>query len=1027
MRRLSLVGAPASLALRRLRARPAGAAATLLALAAASALIGWSSLAAARSHETSVHLRLSELPPRYRSLRVVYFTLPGETDFRAPVVASALHGFSSLTSAPHRVRVWHSIERNKPDGTRLVVAARPERDVVLSDGRLPHGCEGAICEALALSGSRQVGERVPLGKGRFALIVGRGTMRPVALPDATELGSRALLVARLGIELAPLVRGDGSTVVTSAALDPARVRGFELGELRGRLRRTIVRLERGDDLVRPTAPLRVLDSLAARARVARERLLLVAGETAALIVAFAAFAAAGRRRESELLDTQLATLGASRLQVGIERLVETALPVAAGALLGLTGVWAGARMVASEHGWPRAFVAAALPRETAAVIGACALGAALLLLVAGRPARRSRLGFGALELAALTALAVVVWQTWATGALDPEQVARGGSAPVIVLLPALAFFSTGVVLLRVVPVVLHLGERLARHGPFGARLAFLAAARNPAQAAAATTFVAVAVGAALFSLQYRATLERQAHDQARFAAGAGLRVVERGRGRQPDVTPLTRFARVTSEPATAVLRLDGELADPDPRSARVALRVLGLPAARVPELLGWRPGFSRLSRETIARRLRPTPVRLHGPRLGADVRALRVWARSRSDSPRLLVFHFLLPGQDFAHVAVGLVGRRWRLLHVDPSRSLSGAQLVAVELAPVGVRIDFKYDPKGFAELGPVEQLSAGRWSALGSLAGWRAAVSTDQGSGILTPASFVRGAPVEHGVRYDYNGTFQPLIHPKLGLPSALPGFRMGAVPALASDEVASHAVDGLITLDVPGKQIPVRIVGTARLFPTIVQRPSSFVVLDYDTLFAALNGDEPGLALPGEAWFFHPRPDFAAALDRAPFRVERSVAADTLERRLLADPLAAGTRSVLGAAALVASLLAVAGLILATRSALGTERLQIAEYEALGVPPRSLRRSARVRIAALAGAGLAAGVAGAFAGLRLIGGFVAVTGTGTAPLPPIAASAAWPAVAATVAVVAAAAVVSASMLASRALREPPARRLRA
>ena len=180
-----------------------------------------------------------------------------------------------------------------------------------------------------------------------------------------------------------------------------------------------------------------------------------------------------------------------------------------------------------------------------------ALFAVLLLASAARP-KRSRFAVGTLELAALTALAVIVWQTWSTGALDPERVAAGAS-PVILVLPALGFFAAGVLLLRLLPVTLRASERVARHGPVGTRLAFLTAARSPTQAAAATTFLPIALGSALFSLNYRATLERQARDQARFTAGAPWRIVERGRAHESNVTPLTRFARVARERPTPVI------------------------------------------------------------------------------------------------------------------------------------------------------------------------------------------------------------------------------------------------------------------------------------------------------------------------------------------------------------------------------------------------------------------------------------------------------------------------------------------
>src|SRR6266545_5571879 len=151
--RLRLAVAPTLLAVLRLRARPFSALA--LAVAGAGALIGWSSLTAALSQAKSVRLALKETPPKYRSLRVVYYTLPQESDYRARTVADALHAFARVTTPLRRVRVWHSIERNDPLGTRLVVAQAPRADVVVASGRLPRGSRGRVCEALALTGRRR--------------------------------------------------------------------------------------------------------------------------------------------------------------------------------------------------------------------------------------------------------------------------------------------------------------------------------------------------------------------------------------------------------------------------------------------------------------------------------------------------------------------------------------------------------------------------------------------------------------------------------------------------------------------------------------------------------------------------------------------------------------------------------------------------------------------------------------------------------------------------------------------------------
>jgi ABC-type antimicrobial peptide transport system permease subunit len=117
----------------------------------------------------------------------------------------------------------------------------------------------------------------------------------------------------------------------------------------------------------------------------------------------------------------------------------------------------------------------------------------------------------------------------------------------------------------------------------------------------------------------------------------------------------------------------------------------------------------------------------------------------------------------------------------------------------------------------------------------------------------------------------------------------------------------------------------------------------------------------------------------------------------------------------------------VLATRSALSSERGVLAEYEALGVSPIALRRTAQLRLFVLSALGIAAGVAGGLLGVRLIGAFVAVTGTARRPLPPIVAVVDWAAAAVVVAALVVAALAAAALVAGRTLREPAARRLRA
>lgn len=987
-----MLTAPLSFGLRRIRAHPWSFAAVAVALGAGGALIGWASVRAAEAQEAAARVGLRALPPATRAFRVVYYTLPFESDFRRPRVAAAMRSFADVGSAPRRVQIWHSLERGNPLGMRLAVVADVRRDVVVQDGRPPSRCKTGVCEAVSVAGSEPVGTRVRLGGRAVAIVVGRGSLRRGLVPDRSELGSHALLVDGISRRLLAVAEPHGSTVVTTSFLDPQRVQGYALGSLSNRLRAAIADLEFGDGLVRGTAPLGLLDELADRGAVARKRLLIVAGECAALILAFAAFVASMRRREAATLDEQLTSLGATQAQIWTARVVEYVTPGLVGAVLAVVGTWAAAHIVAADHHLPSGFAGAALTWPTLLLITATGVCGALLL--AASVQRRSARRVGALELAAIAALGVLVWQASTTGGLEPADVARGGAAPLILLAPALAFFTVAIVLLRALPPALQLGERAARRTPL-TRLAFVSAARDSGKTAAATTFLSIVLGSSLFSLGYLATIDHQARDAARFAVGAQWRVLG------------------PSSTGSDAIRLDGAVRKATGNDLPV--RVLALPAAQIPAVLGWRQSFSHLSRTQIAQRLRPTRIKLNGPPLAHDATALRVFARSRTDFPRTIVLHFLLPRQRFAQVSLGTVWRQWRLLRADIPPNVRGAQLIAIAYQPTKVPISFKYDPEGIIDLGPIEQRTGSGWSPLPSLAAWNATTLPTGTAGLVYAKRFT-SAPVARGLRFEVNGTFQPLIHPAAGLPTPLPGFSTGALPAVVAPSVAAQAAGGLVTLVVAGKPLPVRVVGTAKLFPTIVARRSSFVVFDYDTLFAALNADQPGIATPTESWFFGRRAPPHPTLD-----------ATRREQGLLDDPLAAGTRTVLAVAAVVAALLALIGLALAARTTTTSERPVLAEYEAMGAAPRSLRRVAQLRLLLLSAVGIAAGVLSGIAATRLIGGLVAVTANARRPLPPIVTIVPWTADAVVLAGVSIAAVVAAAFVVRRVLRGAPARRLRA
>jgi len=59
-----------------------------------------------------------------------------------------------------------------------------------------------------------------------------------------------------------------------------------------------------------------------------------------------------------------------------------------------------------------------------------------------------------------------------------------------------------------------------------------------------------------------------------------------------------------------------------------------------------------------------------------------------------------------------------------------------------------------------------------------------------------------------------------------------------------------------------------------------------------------------------------FANRLAKSPFRLDHLISATQLEQTLLSDPLASGTRSLLLVAAVIAALLGLLGVMIATNS---------------------------------------------------------------------------------------------------------------
>ncbi len=162
-----------------------------MALAAAAALIGWSSIIVARSREKNAQLRLGQLAPADSAIEFHFFVSAGQSDFRKPVVGDALARFRDVADPPRRIQIWRSIDpraRCRPAWCRRPIQATSS----CPTGSLPP-CAKASCDGLAVHGSLEIGDVIHFSKRALVRIVGVASIRTGAFALGDELGDRAVV------------------------------------------------------------------------------------------------------------------------------------------------------------------------------------------------------------------------------------------------------------------------------------------------------------------------------------------------------------------------------------------------------------------------------------------------------------------------------------------------------------------------------------------------------------------------------------------------------------------------------------------------------------------------------------------------------------------------------------------------------------------------------------------------------------------------------------------------------------------
>jgi len=911
------------------------------------------------AQDRSVSQAVDRIPAASRSVRAVWFGVPVGDDQAYRSLDAATRERLADIDLPGPTPIV--LFRESTVAGHFVSLAGVEglgRYVRLTGGRLPRECTPERCEVLRLRGKGTL----PNAPGLRIVQVGTGTLRSSQLfgdflaPTDNALEDREVApvlqqaAAYHRPPPAPLVVAEGIEALTKAPatantyrsyawvwpLSAGQPRLWEIDHLVGSSEQARAALAAASTGFSVQAPVEELRAMEHKADVAGRRLLLVGGEAAALLFAFAVLAARTMRRDLEAARRRLTWYGARRWHLRLLTVTESA----AVALVGTVAGWiAGLLVGVIAAGRAQAPVGATL-RESVLSPAGLALAAVVVVLAtvvvaaatSTRP-ERDRGRVGPIDIAALAAVAVVV-AALVGGAADESQLeAGGGSGLVLLLLPGLIAFAAAVAAARLFGPLVRVAGR-ALHRSVGARLAAVSLGRGPGAAAVTVAFLTLAFALALLAEGYRATLVEAEGDQASFAVPLDILVREDLKALVPvlDAAPLARYEQLAGNGGTTapVLRARASAGGAQGISG---ITVLGLPASEIARLHGWREGFADESRSELVAAVTPPT--------GAALLGVPVDGRLTFDAgPGAVSLRAVVAAKDgrFTTLELGPL-KAHAPTHVDRAlpAQLRGGKLVSIELVP----------PRLVDRGADAGRPLAGRLT----LTGLGTAAWLGEG-GIVT-------TPLQDGIDLRFRISQQNDARVRVRQPTDDRPPTVLVTPRLG---VLAGGKGGTLPLEIGGSRVPVRVAGVVDHFPGTT---GDAVVGDVDSLRTAIDSRVPGAGRPNEIWIAKPAAGTAAtmaALAQPPFAGVEAVSREALLDEAHNDPLGHGTLVALDAAAAVALLLAALGLALTVLSDLRDDRGDLYDLEAQGAAPSLLRRIVRVRALVVGVSGvLAGGVAGA------------------------------------------------------------------
>ncbi len=611
-----------------------------------------------------------------------------------------------------------------------------------------------------------------------------------------------------------------------------------------------------------------------------------------------------------------------------------------------------------------------------------------------RPYRRGFVQRYYLDVALVALAGLQWWQLKRSGtALDPGSLGGWSSDPLLLSFPLVAMLAAAAIVLRCYAPLLRIGVRLATPlRGIAVTVGLRQTSRAPATHARLLMLLVMAVAVATFGASYGPTVGRSYDERARYEAGVDMRA----RVREPGPHMQEPLERVRALPGvqTATYAYRGNI--------RVGggseTAVLGIddPAA-VASMIWSREDFADGPMGPVLERIRPPTEAGPGLPIPSGTAALQVQmfldveGRVPGISARLRDATGEYHDARFDEIAPG----DWRpMVARIPPGAVHPVFLVAFRMdAALFVRRE------GSLYLDDLAAVDAqGRTAVLYDFelpSGWTA--YTQAGMQESFALSNQRARSKAHAGRWSWSSG-PPSRESVVAVgPATLPGlFSVNAQRALGLAE------GRMTTMTLPnGVQVPVRVVGTLHLFPTL-DPGSGFIVVDRRQLRAVASLASAAGPFANELWV-----DFAHGL---PLADQRSVVSQ-LERRFespvwIAEPLlqasmveeasadptlvASGT-GILLVAAVAVVILAAAGFVVTALIAISGRRTEFAVLRALGITPPQILRSLLLEWGILAALGVALGIAFGRTIASVMLSSLSVTPAGTRVVPPFTMASDW------------------------------------